>query len=74
MSVSIAPGISTFAFWVAQQVLAGKKMPHDVIVPLVMVEQSNLDDMLKKTQPGGVTNVEYTQDDVVKLVDSMPKH
>ncbi|WP_250536535.1 ABC transporter substrate-binding protein [Caballeronia sp. AZ10_KS36] len=74
MSVSIAPGISTFAFWVAQQVLAGKKIPHDVIVPLVTVEQSNLDDMLKKTQPGGVTNVEYTRDDVVKLVDSMPKH
>ncbi|CAN7764671.1 ABC transporter substrate-binding protein [Caballeronia sp. LjRoot31] len=74
MSVSIAPGISTFAFWVAQQVLAGKKMPHDVIVPLVMVDQNNLDEMLKKTPPGGVTNVEYTRDDVVKLVDSMPKH
>src|ERR1700677_1950682 len=32
-SGSIAPGVSTLAFWVAQQVLDGKKVPHDLVVP-----------------------------------------
>ena len=33
-SASIAPGISTLAFWVAQQVLDGNKdIPHDLVVP-----------------------------------------
>jgi hypothetical protein len=34
MSVSIAPGTSTAAFWVAQQLLAGAQdIPHDLVVP-----------------------------------------
>ena len=32
-SISSAPGISTIAFWVAQQVLAGKKVPNLINVP-----------------------------------------
>ena len=30
MSASSAPGLATFAFWIAQQVLDGKKIPHDI--------------------------------------------
>jgi ribose transport system substrate-binding protein len=73
MSVSIAPGASTFAFWVAQQVLAGKKVPHDMLIPLVEVTQKNLDEMLKKTDQGSVTNVEYSRNDVVKQIDAAAK-
>jgi ribose transport system substrate-binding protein len=73
MSVSIAPGSSTYAFWVAQQILAGKKVPHDMVIPLVEVTQNNLDEMLKKTDQGSVTNVEYGRDEVVKQIDATLK-
>ena len=33
MSVSIAPGVSTLAFWVAQQVLDGADVPKDLARP-----------------------------------------
>ncbi|RUV35036.1 ABC transporter substrate-binding protein, partial [Mesorhizobium sp. M7A.F.Ca.MR.228.00.0.0] len=33
-SASIAPGVSSLAFWVAQQVLDGRTdIPHDLLVP-----------------------------------------
>jgi ribose transport system substrate-binding protein len=62
-SVSIAPGVSTLAFWVAQQILDGVDVPKDLIVPLVEVNQGNLEDQLANTGAGSVTNVEYTLDD-----------
>ena len=36
-SVSSAPGMSTIAFWIAQQALAGKKVPNTVNVPLLAI-------------------------------------
>jgi ribose transport system substrate-binding protein len=62
-SVSIAPGVSTLAFWVAQQILDGADVPKDLVVPLVEVSQGNLEDQLAATGAGSVTNVEYTLDD-----------
>lgn len=62
-SVSIAPGVSTLAFWVAQQILDGADVPKDLIVPLVEVSQDNLEAQLANTGAGSVTNVEYTLDD-----------
>lgn len=62
-SVSIAPGVSTLAFWVAQQILDGADVPKDLVVPLVEVTQDNLEEQLAKTGAGSVTNVEYSQDD-----------
>src|SRR5882672_497289 len=39
-SASIAPGVSTLAFWIAQQVLDGNKdMPHDLLVPYLRSEE-----------------------------------
>ena len=35
MSVSIAPGVSTLAFWVAQMILDGEKVPQDLTVPFL---------------------------------------
>lgn len=39
MSTSIAPGVSTLAFWVAQQILDGKEVPKDLTVPFLKIEQ-----------------------------------
>ncbi len=67
-SVSIAPGVSTLAFWVAQQILDGVDVPKDLIVPLVEVSQDNLEAQLANTGAGSVTNVEYTQDDAKAVI------
>lgn len=68
MSGSIAPGSSTFAFWVAQQILGGAKVPKDMKLPLTVVTQKTLDEALKNTEPGGVVNMEYSQKDVVDFL------
>lgn len=70
LSVTIAPGASTFAFWVTQQLLAGKKLPHDIRMPLLEVKADELDAVLAKTPPGALANKEYTRDEVLKIVDS----
>ena len=60
-SASIAPGISTLAFWVAQQVLDGnKKVPHDLIVPYLAFTQDDFEAALKTIPKGGVASREYT--------------
>ncbi|ABM57295.1 ABC transporter substrate-binding protein [Verminephrobacter eiseniae] len=68
MSASIAPGASTFAFWVAQQILAGAKVPKEMKLPISVVTQEQLDEALKKTEPGSVVNVEYTQQQVIDFI------
>jgi ribose transport system substrate-binding protein len=68
LSASIAPGSSTFAFWVAQQVLAGAKVPREMTLPISVVTQETLDTSLKGTEPGGVVNVEYSQKEVVDFI------
>ena len=41
-SASIAPGVSSLAFWVAQQVLDGKQdIPHDLLVPYLAFTQDD---------------------------------
>ena len=69
MSVSIAPGVSTLAFWVAQQILDGKKVPKDLTVPFLRIDQDNLETNLASTQKGGVANVEYSQADAIAVID-----
>lgn len=68
MSVSIAPGVSTLAFWVAQQILDGKQVPKDLTVPFLQIDQADLDNALKTTPAGGVANVEYSQADAEKVI------
>lgn len=69
MSVSIAPGVSTLAFWVAQQILDGKEVPKDLTVPFLRIDQDNLEANLANTQEGGVANVEYSQADAIKVIE-----
>ena len=67
-SASIAPGISTLAFWVAQQVLAGKTVPHDLVVPALDVTQDQLDAVLATIEVGSVVSQEYTQDETEQII------
>lgn len=70
MSVSIAPGVSTLAFWVAQQILDGKDVKKDLVVPFLRIDQDNLETNLANTQKGGVANVEYSLEDAQKVIES----
>jgi len=69
MSVSIAPGVSTLAFWVAQQILDGREVPKDLTVPFLRIDQDNLEANLETTQEGGVANVEYTLEDAQEVIE-----
>ncbi|MBA1243402.1 ABC transporter substrate-binding protein [Pseudomonas japonica] len=66
-SISSAPSISSLAFWVAQQLLDGKQLPHDLLSPALSVTQDNLDTALKGVEKGGIVTQVYTVDDVAKL-------
>ena len=68
MSVSIAPGVSTLAFWVAQQILDGQEVPQDLVVPFLRIDQDNLEANLETTPAGGVANVEYSLEDAKKVI------
>ncbi len=66
-SASIAPGVSTLAFWVAQQILDGRKdIPHDLLVPYLAFTQDDFEAALPKIPKGGVASHEYTQEDAIK--------
>ncbi len=69
MSVSIAPGVSTLAFWVAQQVLDGRDVPKDLVVPFLSISQDSLEADLSNTPEGGVANVEYTLEDAIAVIE-----
>ena len=68
MSVSIAPGVSTLAFWVAQQILDGASVPKDLTVPFLRVDQHDLEQKLDGTEKGGVANIEYSLEDAKRVI------
>ena len=70
MSVSIAPGVSTLAFWVAQQILDGAEVPKDLTVPFLRIDQDNLEENLANTEEGGVANVEYSLENAKTVIDA----
>jgi ribose transport system substrate-binding protein len=73
-SASIAPGVSTLAFWVAQQVLDGKKdVPHDLLVPYLSFTQDDFEAELPNIPTGGVASHEYTQDDGIATIKANMK-
>ena len=72
-SGSEAPGMVTFAFWVAQEVLDGKKVPKEVPMGILTIEQKDVDKYLASTPVGGVANVEYTQPEVIKAIEAASK-
>jgi ribose transport system substrate-binding protein len=73
-SASIAPGVSTLAFWVAQQVLDGNKtMPHDLVVPYLAFTQDDFEKELPNIPKGGVASHEYTQAEAVAAIKANMK-
>jgi len=73
-SGSIAPGVSTLAFWVAQQVLDGNKnIPHDLLVPYLAFTQDDFEKELPNIPKGGVASHEYTQADAVAAIKANMK-
>ena len=72
-SSSSAPGMVAFAFWVTQQILDGKPVPHDLVVPALTITQDQLDSALQTAPVGGVANVVYTQPDTIKLIAAEAK-
>jgi ribose transport system substrate-binding protein len=73
-SASIAPGVSSLAFWVAQQVLDGRKdIPHDLLVPYLAFTQDNFEEELPKIPKGGVASHEYTLDEAKAAIQATVK-
>ncbi len=73
-SGSIAPGVSTLAFWVAQQVLDGNKnVPHDMLVPYLAFTQDNFEAELPNIPEGSVASHEYTQEDAIATIKANMK-
>ncbi|MDQ7250571.1 ABC transporter substrate-binding protein [Dongia sedimenti] len=72
-SASEAPGMVTFAFWVAQQILDGKEVPKEVPMGILTIDPEQLDDYLKNTPAGSVANTEYTQEEVEKAIADAKK-
>lgn len=73
-SLGATPSVSQVAFWVAQQILAGKSVPKFVEVPLLRIDQADLDAWLATVPPGGVVNAEYPQPLVAKIIDANASH
>lgn len=69
-SLSIAPGVSTLAFWVAQQILDGQDVPKDLTVPFLAIDQAGLDAALETTPEGSVANVEYSLEDSIAVIEA----
>lgn len=72
-SISATPSVSQVAFWVAQQILAGKQVPKHIEVPLLRIDDSSAAAWLKDTPPGGVANPQYTQDLTARIIDANAK-
>lgn len=68
MSINIAPGVATLAFWVTQQILEGVDVPKDLSVPFLKIEQDDLEQVLADTPVGSVANVAYTLDDAKEVI------
>ncbi len=68
LSLSIAPGVASLAFWVSQQILAGEEVPKDLTVPFLKITQDTLDEALESTPEGSVANVSYTLEDAQQVI------
>jgi ribose transport system substrate-binding protein len=73
-SASIAPGLSTLAFWVAQQVLDGNRsIPHDLVVPYLAFTQDDFEAALRTIPTGGVASHQYSQQESIAIIKASTK-
>lgn len=71
ISLRASPSVSQMAFWIAQQVLAGKQVPKQMTIPLLEVGQDSLDYWLARTPEGGVTTATCPLDWTVAAIDAV---
>ena len=69
-SISATPSVSQVGFWVAQQLLAGKKVPRLVTVPLVTIQEKDLEAWLATMPVSGAANPFYSQEIVTAMIDA----
>lgn len=70
-SASIAPGVSSLAFWVAQQVLDGRTdIPHDLLVPYLAFGQDEFEAVLPTIEAGSVASHEYTKEEALAAIQA----
>jgi ribose transport system substrate-binding protein len=65
-----APAEAQIALWVAQQVLAGKDVPKNMTIPMMVIKQADLDYWLARTPKGGIANTSYSLDWAVQVIDA----
>ena len=69
MSISIAPGAATIAFWEAIEILNKTEVPKVLrLLPLVIDTHAKLERALKNTAEGGVASMIYTQEWVREMI------
>jgi ribose transport system substrate-binding protein len=71
LSVTGDPGISQIAFWTTQQILAGKKVPKKLEVPLLVLDHKDLDRWLAVIPDGGIASASYTQEWTAQYIDAV---
>lgn len=74
LSLSPAPGAASVAFWVAQRVLAGAKVPKVVRMPLLVIKSAELKRWLDAMPHGSVATPIYTQKWTEKLIRANLNH
>jgi ribose transport system substrate-binding protein len=60
--------MASLAFWIAQMILDGVDVPHDVTAPFLTVEAGDLDQALAATPPGGYYSRDYTRAEAAAVV------
>jgi ribose transport system substrate-binding protein len=68
LSIAPSPGIASLAFRIAQMILDGADVPHDVTAPFVTVEAGELDQALAAARTTGFYSRDYTRADAEKVV------
>ncbi len=68
ISMSIAPGVSTIAFWTAVEILNGNVPPKEIMLKPLTVTEDRLDYFLANTEKGGVATINYPQAWVQELI------
>ncbi len=69
-SISSTPGCSGAAFWVAQQILAGKDMPKTMNLPLPVIQKEDIAKWLAVMPEGSVAVSPYDQAWTVQMIDA----
>lgn len=70
MSITIPPGTSTIAFWLAVEQLNGNEVPKLLTTRPLTVLKESLDYHIGNTEPGGVATLVYPQEWVQELIAS----